>query len=65
MKTFIEKLIITFEHITNPAAGWFKTNASPLKQKNKRLSLTTLSPEGYNVRGFSKKTASNRRTPAP
>ncbi len=65
MKTFIEHLIIVFDTITHPASGWFKTNETSPKRKMKSVSSTNFSPESYNLRGFAKKSANNRRTFAP
>ncbi len=65
MKTFIEHLIIVFDTITHPASGWFKTNETQPKRKAKSVLSTNFSPESYNLRGFSKKSANNRRTFAP
>ena len=67
MKTFFERLLIQFEFISHPAAGWFSKSAETRKRKSsKELPLNTLSPECYNVRGASsKKQNFNRHTPAP
>ena len=69
MKTLFEKLLIPFEFITHPAASWFgrstpAVNPAAKARTTGRKLAPVLSPDGYNLRGGSKK-GGNRYNPAP
>ena len=66
MNTYLRNLIIYFENVLHPAAGWTDNLSEKKKRKSKKNSALRTSPECYNIRGGSvKKQEKLRPNPAP
>lgn len=68
MKTFFEKLILHFDAIAHPSAGWLtqKTENNRKRKTSPAISIkNAVSPDCYAMRSASKKSQQLRRTPAP
>ena len=66
MNNYIRNLIIYFENVLHPAAGWADNLSEKKKRKAKKNIDLKSSPECFNIRGGSvKKQDKLRPNPAP
>ncbi len=64
MNSYIRGIVIYFENVLHPAAGW-NSDTEKRKRKAQKPNHFLPSPECFNVRGVSKKNDAYRRNPAP
>jgi hypothetical protein len=68
MKTFLEKLILHIDFITNPSGCWLPSKAETRQKPKKATSISiknSVSPDRVAMRSSSKKGQQLRHTPAP
>ena len=64
MTSYLRGLLIYFETVLHPAAGWSDNKTEKRKKASKESSFQP-SPECFNIRAASKKGDKMRRNPAP
>jgi len=65
MSSCLHNLFTYFENVMHPASGWAKSSGEKRKRRSQKSSVSSVSPECFNMRASAKKQDKLRRNPAP